>query len=124
MSVGECALIVLTARIESQASERRELAQALIEWATTARREAGAQGVRVYEDLEAASRFCAVSEWASADEMERHVRGGTFGILMGALEALGPPTVFSIAHQDSGNAAEAVRGIRRSRGGQPPSPAR
>ena len=41
-----------------------------------------------------------------------------------ALEALGPPAVFSIAHQDNGNAAETVRGIRRSRGGHPPSTAR
>ena len=112
---------MLTARIEAHASERRELVQALLEWATTAKRDAGALDARVYEDLEAASRFSAVSEWASAEEMERHVRGGAFGILMGALEALGPSAAFSIARQDTGNAADTIRSMRRLRGGyQPP----
>ena len=112
---------MLTARIEAHASERRELVQALLEWATTARRDEGALGAHVYEDLEAASGFTAVSEWATPEEMERHVRGGTFGILMGALDALGPSAAFSIARQESGNAADAIRSMRRLRGGhQPP----
>jgi quinol monooxygenase YgiN len=117
-------LIVLTARIDAHVSERRELVQALLEWVTTARRDAGALRAHVYEDLEAASQFCAVSEWAGAEEMESHVRGAAFGILMGALEVLGPPAVFSIARQDNGNAVETVRGIRRSRGGHLPATAR
>ena len=114
-------MVVLTARIEAHASERRELVQALLEWATTAKQEAGALGTHVYEDLEAASRFCAVSEWAGAEDMESHVRGGAFGVLMGALDALGPPAAFSIARQEAGNAADTIRSMRRLRGGhQPP----
>lgn len=114
------AVVVLTARIEAHASERRELVQALLEWATTARREAGALAAHVYEDLEAAPRFYAVSEWAAAEDMESHVRGGAFGVLMGALDALGPSAAFSIAHQEGGNAADAIRGLRRLRSDHKP----
>jgi len=113
-------LVVLTARIEAHASERRELVQALLEWATAASHETGALGAHVYEDLEAAARFCAVSQWAGAEDMEHHVRGGAFGVLMGALDALGPAADFSIAKQEGGDAGDAIRHMRRSRGTHPP----
>jgi quinol monooxygenase YgiN len=115
MQVGYAA-VVLTARVEARASDRRELVQALLEWAAAATRETGALGVHVYEDLEIASRFCAVSEWMGAEDMEGHVRGAAFGVLMGALDALGPPAAFSIARQEGGNAADTIRGLRRLRG--------
>ena len=107
------AVVVLSAQIEAHASGRRELVQALLEWVAAAGRETGAERVHVYEDLESAPRFLAVSAWTDIDAMTTHLRGAAFGVMMGALDAVGAPAVFSIARQEGGNAADSIRTLRR-----------
>lgn len=108
--------MVLTAHVAAHVPERRELVQALLAWLRDVRCEPGLRAAHVCEDLESASSFSAVSEWESADDMAAHVRSARFGVLIGALEVLGPPATFSIARQDEGNAAEVVRSMRRPGG--------
>jgi quinol monooxygenase YgiN len=81
-------LILLTARVEAQLSQRRELAQALLQWAASARREAGAMGADVYEDVGAGNIFCVMSQWEDRPALDAHLRGPTFGSMLGAIELL------------------------------------
>ena len=110
-------MIVLTARIESNVPERRELGQALLAWATAARREAGALVAHVYEDIEAPAAFCLVAEWESQAAMEAHLRGLEFGAVLGAFELLARPPQLSITQMGEMNGSDALRTIRRLRSG-------
>ena len=108
-------MIVLTARIESNVSERRELGQALLAWATAARRQAGALVAHVYEDIEAPAAFCLMAEWEGPSAMEAHIRGAEFGALLGAFELLARPPLLSISPLSDVDGSEAIRTIRRLR---------
>lgn len=110
-------LIVLTARIESNVPERRELGQALLAWVTAARHGAGALVAHVYEDIEAPSAFCLVAQWESQHAIEAHLRGPEFGAVLGALELLARPAQLSITQLGDVNGSDAWRTIRRLRSG-------
>jgi len=108
-------LIVLTARIESNVPERRELGQALLAWAAAARREAGTIRAHVYEDFEAPAAFCLVAQWESQHAIEAHIRGREFGAVLGAFELLARPAQLSITQLGEMNGSDAWRTIRRLR---------
>lgn len=110
----ECRVVVLTFRIEAHVSERRELVQALLAWAESARHQPGAQVVHVYEDCEAPVAFCLVAEWESRPTMEARLRGPEFGVLLGALDLLSQSPQVSIAEVSRSNGTDAVRAIRRA----------
>jgi quinol monooxygenase YgiN len=110
-------LLVMTARIESSVPERRELGQALLAWASAARREAGVLGTHVYEDIEAPAAFCLVAQWESQDALDAHVRGEPFGALLGAFELLARSPQLSITQIGDLNGSDALRTIRRLRSG-------
>jgi quinol monooxygenase YgiN len=80
-------VVVMTGRIEASPGARRELAQALLEWAAAARAVDGVDA-HLYEDLECAHIFCFVSHWPDAETVERHVCGQQFAGLVGAIELL------------------------------------
>ena len=108
-------MVVLTARIESHVPERRELGQALLAWATAVRRESGALGAHVYEDIEAPAAFCLVAEWESQQAIEAHIQGAEFGAVLGAFELLARPAEMSITQVGDVNGTDALRTIRRLR---------
>jgi quinol monooxygenase YgiN len=105
-------LIALTARVEADVPDRRELRQALLAWATAARREAGILEARVYEDMEAPAAFCLVAHWDSQRALEAHIRGAEFGAVLGALELLAHSPELSITAL-----CDAMGTIRRLRSG-------
>ena len=110
-------MVVLTARIETSVSERRELGQALLAWASAARREAGTLVAHVYEDIEAPAAFCLVAQWADQSAIETHIRGAEFGAVLGALELLARPPHVSITQLGDVSGGDAWRTIRRLRNG-------
>lgn len=110
-------MIVLTARIESNVPERRELGQALLAWATAARGENGVLVAHIYEDIEAPAAFCLVAQWDSQSSLEAHLRGPEFGAVLGAFELLARPPQLSITQVGDVNGTDALRTIRRLRGG-------
>jgi quinol monooxygenase YgiN len=75
-------------RIEANAAQRRELAQALLQWAADAMDELGVLAAEVYEDMGAPNAFCLVSRWANRQALGSHTRGPAFGSMLGAVELL------------------------------------
>lgn len=110
-------MVVLTARIESNVPERRELGQALLAWATAARRDAGVLVAHVYEDIEAPAAFCLVAQWESQQAIETHIKGPEFGAMLGAFELLARPAEMSITQVGDVNGSDAWRTVRRLRSG-------
>jgi quinol monooxygenase YgiN len=94
-------MVVVTGRIEAKPGGRRELAQALLEWAAAAR---GADGpdTRLYEDMEGAHVFCFVSQWPDVQSLARHARSQPFGGLIGAIELLASSSVVTMVNGNGG----------------------
>jgi quinol monooxygenase YgiN len=107
--------IVLSARVVAHPSARRELLQALLDWAATARHSTGALGSNVYEDAEAPAVFGLVGEWESTSAFEAHLRADAFGVLLGALELLARPARLTVARTADEYGKDALPAIRRLR---------
>ena len=112
------ALTLLTVRVESGVSDRRELAQALLARAAAARSEAGPVAVHLSEDLESPGVYTLQSVWHRRQDLEAYLGGAGFGILLGALELLGRRTEFSLTRAE-GDADDPMELVRRIRGRMP-----
>ena len=108
-------MTVLTARIEAHATERRELAQALLAWATAAREETGARSCHLYEDVESPAVFYLVSRWESRQAFDAHVAGCKFGNILGALDLLALPHHVAVTEMADLDGSAALRALRRLR---------
>jgi quinol monooxygenase YgiN len=111
-------VILFWVHVEAETPERRELLQALIAWAASARREPGATRAQVCEDLDAAGVYCLSSTWRSLEDFEAYVAGPAFGVLLGALEVLGRRSCLELTGAREG-AEDAVSLVRRIRGRAP-----
>lgn len=103
-------MVVMTARVEANPGARRELMQALLEWAASARAVGGVK-VHLYEDLECAHVFGFVSHWPDLDVLQRHVSGQPFGGLVGAVELLAAASTVTLGSADATPAG--IREVRR-----------
>jgi quinol monooxygenase YgiN len=111
-------LTILWARVEFATSNRRELKQALLSWVGTVRREVGLAGVQISEDVESPGAYILTSTWHTRKDLETHLTGPEFGVLLGALEVLGLQSQLSLS--DSGpDSDDAVDLVRRLRGRVP-----
>jgi quinol monooxygenase YgiN len=80
-------MVVITGRIEAGPGGRRELCQALLQWAEDTRR-AGGGDAHLSEDLECAHVLWLNASWPTREALEHHVRSPAFGRLVGAIELL------------------------------------
>lgn len=115
-------MTVLWARIESRTHERRELMHALLNWAATVRCASGVIDAHLAEDLEEPGVYCLASGWRDRHDLEAHLAGPDFGVLLGAMEVLGRRSQIEVmgAIEDAADTAALIRRIRsRSRPGEP-----
>jgi quinol monooxygenase YgiN len=106
---------VLSARAVAHPSGRRELLQALLDWAATVRHSPGALAANVFEDVETPGVFGLVGEWESTPALEAHLRADAFGVLLGALELLAKPARLTVARAADEYGTDALPAIRRLR---------
>ena len=107
--------VVLLARVVARTSARRELLHALVDWAASARREAGVRAANAYEDVEAEAVFGLVAEWDGEAALESHIRSGSFGVLLGALELLAQSSRLTVRRATGADGVDALPTIRRLR---------
>jgi quinol monooxygenase YgiN len=107
--------VQLSARIVARASARRELLQALQEWAVSVRREPGIVAASVYEDIDAPSVFGVVAGWQSETALDAHLRSGAFGFLLGAVDVLTQTAQVSVTRAMDEYPTDALPAIRRLR---------
>jgi quinol monooxygenase YgiN len=111
-------LTILWVRVESSTADRRELTQAQLSWVLTVRRGAGLIGVQVSEDMESPGSYVLTSTWRTREDLEAHLTGPEFGVLLGALEVLGLQSQLSLSDSGPGS-DDALELVRRLRGRVP-----
>lgn len=89
-------MIVLQIRLEAHPPHRRELVQALSQWAEAVRRQPQSSRCQLYEDLESPGVFGLVARWDDESSLEKHLKSEPFGVLQGALEVLARPAHFEV----------------------------
>ena len=107
--------VSLATRVVAHASARRELLQALLDWAAAARKQTGSLASDVYEDAERPAVFMLVSDWDGTAALEAHLRSDAFGVLLGALELLAHPPRLKVSRIVESYGADALPAIRRLR---------
>ena len=107
--------MTLLGRVVAQPSARRELLQALLGWAATARREVGAVVANVAEDVETPAVIYLMGEWDNPTAFEAHIRSDAFGILLGALGLLGESVGLTVSGSADEYGTDALPAIRRLR---------
>jgi quinol monooxygenase YgiN len=108
-------LILVIARVEAHVAQRRELAQALLQWATAAKSEEGAVEAEVYEDVRAAHTFCLVARWSTRAAFQSHLAGASFGSVTGAVELLAGESAITVSQAtDDACASTTFRRLRDS----------
>jgi quinol monooxygenase YgiN len=66
--------------------------QALLAWLAAVRLTAGFVSGHVAEDLEVPGAYLFSSAWRTREDMDAHMLGPDFGVLLGALDVLGHDT--------------------------------
>jgi quinol monooxygenase YgiN len=107
--------VCMSARLVAHPTARRELLQALLDWAATARHEHGTRESLVYEDAEAPATFGLIGEWESMTALENHLRSDAFGVLLGAIELLARPTGLTVAGVSERHREAVLPAFRRMR---------
>lgn len=99
---------ILTVRLAAREDVRRELAALLGEVGTTP----GCQRTVLAQEAGEAERVTVVQEWATRDDLERHLRSAVFWRLLLLTESSTEPPEFSI---DTITAREGLEAIARAR---------
>lgn len=95
---------------------------ALLDWTATVRRASGAVGAHLAEDVEEPGVYCLACEWRERDDLEAHLAGPDFGVLLGAVAVLGRRSQIEVMDSidDAEDTAALIRRIRnRGRPGDP-----
>jgi quinol monooxygenase YgiN len=93
---------VLSVRTAAAMSDRRELTQALLTWVGTVRAEPGVASAHLSEDLEAPGVYCLSVTWRRRRDLEAHLAGPDFSVLLGALDVLGHQTTLQVTAFEEG----------------------
>jgi quinol monooxygenase YgiN len=109
---------VLSVRTAAAMSDRRELTQALLTWVGTVRAEPGVASAHLSEDLEAPGVYCLSVTWRRRRDLEAHLAGPDFSVLLGALDVLGHQTTLQVTASEEGT-EDLASLLRRVRGRAP-----
>ncbi len=109
-------VVSLSAHVIAHFSARRELMQALLDWAASVRREPAAVAASVAEDVMAAGTFELLAAWQSTAGLEAHCRSEPFGVLLGSLELLAEPVRLTVNAPNAEYGDDALAALRRLRG--------
>jgi quinol monooxygenase YgiN len=109
---------VLWVRTGAAMSDRRELTQALLTWVGTVRAEPGVASAHLSEDLETPGVYSLSVTWRRRRDLEAHLAGPDFSVLLGALDVLGHQTTLQVTASEEGT-EDLASLLRRVRGRAP-----
>ena len=103
--------ITMTARPE----KRKEVMQTLLSMVEPTLQEKGCLSYQVFQGIEDENVFSLIKEWATREDLDRHLRTDRFGVLLGTKILLTEQQniqIHTISHSEGIKAVHAIRGKR------------
>jgi len=95
--------------------KQMEVMQTLLSMIKSTRKETGCLGYSVFCDIEDKRLFSVREEWATREDLDRHVRSHKFGVLLGIDTLLCEPPKIQIYTVSQSEGMEAINAIRSKR---------
>ena len=92
--------------------KQKEVMQTLLSMIEPAEREKGCLNYDVFCDLDDSHIFNLIGEWATRDDLDRHIRSERFSVLLGTKSLLSKPSeinIHTVSHSEGGEAVNALR---------------
>jgi quinol monooxygenase YgiN len=103
--------ITMTARPE----KRKEVMQTLLSMVEPTLQAKGCLSYQVFQGIEDENVFSLIKEWATREDLDRHLRTDRFGVLLGTKILLTEQQniqIHTISHSEGIKAVHAIRGKR------------
>ena len=105
-------MIIVRIKISVLPEKQMEVMQTLLSMIEPTRKEAGCLGYSVFCDIEDKSLYSLREEWATREDLDRHVRSHRFGALLGIDTLLCEPPKIQIYTVSQAEGMEAINAIR------------
>ena len=105
-------MIIVRIKMVALPEKKKEVTQTLLSMIDTARYEEGCLSYEGFCDLEDNYLFSLTEEWASREDLDRHIRSEGFSVLLGARSLLAQPAGIHIHTVSRSEGEEVVRNLR------------
>jgi quinol monooxygenase YgiN len=111
-------MIIVRITMNALPEKQKEVMQTLLSMIETAGLEEGCLSYDGFCDLGDGSAFSLIGEWATREDLNRHIRSERFSVLLGTKSLLVQPLdihIHTISHSEGGDVVRAIRGKRTKR---------
>ena len=106
-------MIILRISMKALKEKRTEIMQTLLSMIEPVEKEKGCLSFDVFCDVNGKAIFNLIEEWATREDLDRHIRSERFSVLLGTRSLLGKPLdmkIHTVAHSEGEEVINALRG--------------
>jgi len=114
-------MIIVRITMNALPDKHKEVMQTLLSMIETAGQEAGCLSYEGFSDLEDDLMFGLIGEWATREDLNRHIRSERFSILLGTKSLLTRPlgiSIHTVSHSEGEDVVRILRAKRALRTGR------
>ena len=108
-------MIIVRITMNALPEKQKEVMQTLLSMIKTAGGEAGCLSYEGFCDLEDDGAFSLIGEWATREDLDRHIRSERFSVLLGTKSLLAQPLGIHIHNVSYSEGEDVVRSLRGGR---------
>ena len=106
-------MIIVRIKMNALPEKQKEVMQTLLSMIDRAGQEEGCLSYEGFCDLEDDYVFSLIEEWATREDLNRHIRSEGFSVLLGAKSLLAEPVgifIHTVSHSEGEDFVQGVRG--------------
>jgi quinol monooxygenase YgiN len=105
-------VIIVRIKMKALMEKRTEMMQTLLSMIEPVGKEKGCLSYDVFCDIEGKTVFSLIEEWATREDLDRHIRSERFSVLLGTKSLLAKPSeinIHTVAHSEGSEVVHALR---------------
>lgn len=106
-------MIICRITMNALPGKQRELSLTLLSMIERGVKEKGCLGYEVYSDVEGKLVFHLIEDWATREDLERHISSDSFSVLLGTRSLLSKPLaikIHTVSHSEGHEVVNFLRG--------------
>ena len=108
-------MIIMRITMKALMEKRTEMMQTLLSMIEPTGKESGCLSYDVFCDIEGKTVFNLIEEWATREDLDRHIRSERFSVLLGTKSLLCEPLKIQIFTVSDSEGIESVNSLRKKR---------